>query len=253
MFYTVKELAKLSGVTGRTLRYYDEIGLLKPACKGEDNQYRYYGETELLTLQQILFFRSLGFSLTHIKRVMSSDNFDKIEALVQHKLTLKKRIEKMQTLIKTVDKTLLHLKREITMKDIEMYDGFDMDKQIEYENYLKEKCPGSEAILDGSWIKAKNLSKTDWKKMQDAAQEINVELVEAIKQGLNPGDKAVQAIIQKHYDWICFFWVPNADTYVGLSKMYEDHPEFRAFYTAPHPDLLNFIVKAISIFAKKLP
>lgn len=252
MKYTVKQLARLSGVTSRTLRYYDEIGLLKPACKGEDNQYRYYGETELLTLQHILFFRALGFSLNHIKTMLMSNNFDKLDALSKHKVALKKEIEKMQTLITTVDKTLLHLKREVMMKDIEMFDGFDMDKLIEYENYLKDKCPDSEAILDGSWVKAKDLSKTDWDTLHQAAKEINIALVDAILKGLKPEDETFQAIIQKHYDWICVFWVPNADTYVGLSKMYQDHHEFRAFYTEPHPELLAFIVKGMAVFATKL-
>lgn len=253
MKYTVKQLAKLSGVTGRTLRYYDEIGLLKPASKGEDNQYRYYGEAELLLLQQIMFFRALGFSLSQTQAIMQSDNFDKIEALSQHKIELKSRIEKMQTLIETVDKTLLHLKREITMKDVEMYDGFDMEKQLEYEAYLKEKCPGSEEVLDGSWAKAKNLNQKDWEKLQQATKDINNELVTAIEKGLKPEDCAVQDIIQKHYNWICYFWTPNAETYIGLSKMYQEHDEFREFYTEPHPDLLDFIVKAMAEFAKTLP
>ena len=253
MKYTVKQLAKLSGVTGRTLRYYDEIGLLKPASKGEDNQYRYYGEAELLLLQQIMFFRALGFSLGQIQAIVQSDNFDKIEALSQHKVELKSRIEKMQTLVATVDKTLLHLKRDITMKDIEMYDGFDMEKQLEYEAYLKEKCPGSEKIIDGSWVKAKNLTNKDWEDMQQATMAINDELVAAIEKGLQPTDSAVQRIIQKHYDWICYFWTPNAETYVGLSQMYQDHEEFREFYTKPHPELLEFIIRAMGDFAKNLP
>lgn len=253
MKYTVKQLAKLSGVTGRTLRYYDEIDLLTPAHVDEENHYRYYGEAELLTLQQILFFRSLGFPLDNIRTVIKSDNFDKITALSQHKAALAERIEKMQTLINTVDKTLLHLKREITMNETEMYEGFDLEQQIEYENYLKEKCPGSEALLDQSWTKAKDLSKDDWLKFQQSANEINVKLVNAIEQGLTPDSPAVQAIIQTHYNWVCHFWTPNKETYIGLSQMYQDHPEFKEFYTEPHPELLEFITKAMAVFAEQLP
>ena len=89
MSYTVNRLAKLSGVSSRTLRFYDEIGLLKPAFYG-DNQYRYYEEEQLLMLQQILFFRELGFPLSDIQRILSSNDFDKIESLKLHKSMLQK-------------------------------------------------------------------------------------------------------------------------------------------------------------------
>lgn len=78
MSYTVNKIAKLSGVSIRTLHYYDEIGLLKPAYYGENN-YRYYEEKQLLLLQQILFYRELDFQLVDIQKVLSSDGFDKIE------------------------------------------------------------------------------------------------------------------------------------------------------------------------------
>ena len=80
MPYTVNKLARLSGVSSRTLRFYDEIGLLKPAFYGE-NQYRYYEEEQLLMLQQILFFRELGFPLSDIQRIIECDDFNKIESL----------------------------------------------------------------------------------------------------------------------------------------------------------------------------
>src|SRR3990167_10737481 len=102
MAYTVNKLAKLSGVSVRTLHFYDEIGLLKPAYYG-DNNYRYYEEEQLLMLQQILFFREIGFSLNDIQRILSSNDFDKIEALKSHKNILEKNLDRAQTLIKTID------------------------------------------------------------------------------------------------------------------------------------------------------
>ena len=84
MAYTVKKLAKLSGVSIRTLRFYDDIGLLKPAYYG-DNKYRYYEEKQLLMLQQILFFRELGFSLVDIQRIIDSSDFDKTASLNSHR------------------------------------------------------------------------------------------------------------------------------------------------------------------------
>src|SRR5579883_2034362 len=112
MPYTVNKLAKLSGVSVRTLHFYDEIGLLKPAFYGENN-YRYYEEEQLLMLQQILFFRELGISLNEIQKVVSSDDFDQIEALTSHRINLEKNIERMQKLLKTIDKTVSYLRGKI--------------------------------------------------------------------------------------------------------------------------------------------
>ena len=135
MPYTVNKLAKLSGVSTRTLRFYDEIGLLRPAYYGENN-YRYYEEQQLLMLQQILFFRELGFPLTDIQQIISSNDFDKIEALNTHKSILQSTLEKTETLLKTIDKTISHIRGKLIMRDAEMYDGFDPKKQQEHEKYM---------------------------------------------------------------------------------------------------------------------
>ena len=87
MTYTVKKLAKLSGISIRTLRFYDEIGVLKPASRAANN-YRYYEEEQLLMLQQILFYRELGFALNDIQRIIYSDDFNKLDALISHKQIL---------------------------------------------------------------------------------------------------------------------------------------------------------------------
>jgi MerR family transcriptional regulator, thiopeptide resistance regulator len=105
MVYTVKKLAELAGISIRTIRYYDEIGLLKPAYYGE-NGYRYYEDTQLLVLQQILFFRELGFELKQIRKILGRNDFDKIAALHSHKKVLQKDVERIRQLIKTIEKTI---------------------------------------------------------------------------------------------------------------------------------------------------
>ena len=135
MAYTVNKLAKLSGVSARTLRFYDEIGLLKPAYVG-DNDYRYYEEEQLLMLQQILFYRELGFPLGEIQRIISSDSFDKIEALQSHKCVLERSLNRTKQMIKTIDKTISHLRGNEKMKTEELYYGFDSEKQKKYEKQL---------------------------------------------------------------------------------------------------------------------
>src|SRR5262245_10280245 len=106
--YTVKELARLSGVSVRTLHHYDQIGLLKPAEVGL-NGYRYYGREELLRLQQILFHRELEFPLEAIKAVLEQPQFDRVEALRRHRKTLTAKAGRYRKLIATLDATLAAL------------------------------------------------------------------------------------------------------------------------------------------------
>src|SRR3990167_10916374 len=155
MSYTVKKLAQLSGISVRTLHFYDEIGLLKPAYYGGNN-YRYYEEEQLLLLQQILFYRELGFPLNDIQKILSSDRFNKIEALESHKKILNNDLSRTQNLIKTIDKTIAHLRGEIKMKDEELYYGFDSEKQKEHEKYLVDEGIVSQEFLDTCNKKIKN-------------------------------------------------------------------------------------------------
>lgn len=250
MAYTVNKLAKLSGVSVRTLHFYDEIGLLKPDFYGENN-YRYYKEEQLLLLQQILFYRELGVPLNEIQRIIQSSDFDKIDALNSHKLILKNEIDRKTLLINTIDKTISHLKGKIKMSDIEMYEGFDLGKQQEYEKYLVDTGTVSQEELDKSWENAKGWKKKDWETFQKEADFINQELVKAIQKDLSPSSLEVQGLIQKHYDWVKHFWSPTQKSYIGLSQMYLNHSDFRDFYTAYHPKLLEYLTKAMKIFAEQ--
>src|SRR5262245_56289762 len=108
MAYTVKQVAAISGVSVRTLHFYDEAGLLKPARPGANGS-RFYEEPELLTLQQILFYRELGFELKEIKRVLARADFEKVEALRSHRAVLQESLTRTRTLLETIDKTIQHL------------------------------------------------------------------------------------------------------------------------------------------------
>ena len=125
MAYTVKQLAAMSGVSVRTLHFYDETGLLKPAYHGA-NGYRFYEEAQLLTLQQILFYRELGFELKQIKRILGRADFEKVAALQSHREVLQENLARTQTLIETIDKTINHLKGKKKMKSKEMFVGFSV-------------------------------------------------------------------------------------------------------------------------------
>src|ERR1700686_962302 len=125
MAYTVKQVATMSNVSVRTLHFYDETGLLKPAYHKE-NGYRYYQEPQLLALQQILFYRELGFELKQIKQILNRDDFENLDALQSHREILQKNLARTRTLIETIDKTIKHLKGAKKMKNEEMFVGFSV-------------------------------------------------------------------------------------------------------------------------------
>lgn len=251
MSYTVKKLAKLSGVSVRTLHWYDEIGLLKPAYYGA-NGYRYYEEEQLLILQQILFFRELGFKLNDIQKVLGSNDFDKIRALYAHRQILEESVGRMGELIATVDKTIMHIKGTHQMKDKEFYSGFGSEKQKEYEQYLvKYHGTVAENLILECKKKTKNWDKSDWKGIEQEGNEIYKGLGECIDKGLGPRDDAVQALIEKHYQMIERFYTVSKDVYMGLAQLYCEHSDFRKWFENHHPKLVDFIAEAMRVYALK--
>src|SRR5690606_28279705 len=125
--YTVKQLARLSGVSVRTLHYHDEIGLLKPAFVGE-NRYRYYGRAELLRLQDILFHRELGVPLSAMADLLAQTGADRVAALEAHRAALLARLERSRRLVRTIDRTIAEIRGEEPMKDSDLYRGFSPEK-----------------------------------------------------------------------------------------------------------------------------
>lgn len=249
MSYTVKELAEYSGVSVRTLHWYDEIGLLKPACVGA-NGYRYYEEEELLLLQQILFYRKLGIPLKEIQKLLGSSDFDKIGALLNHRELLIKTINHSKELIETIDRTINHIKGKIRMKDEEFYAGFDAAKQEEYEQYLvKYHGTVAEDLILESKKKTKDWEKADWKGVQKEGEEIYKKIGQCIDQGLGPKDDQVQSLIARHYQLMERFYTVSKDVYVGLSQLYAEHPDFRKWFKKRHPKLVEFIAEAMRVFA----
>ena len=129
MKLTVKKLADLAGVSVRTLHYYDQVGLLKPESRSPSG-YRYYDENSVLRLQQVMFFREMGFSLDEINMIMSQPDFSILEALREHRNLLAKKKERTNELIRTLDNTIESIEREKEMQIRDYYQGFS-DEQIE--------------------------------------------------------------------------------------------------------------------------
>jgi MerR family transcriptional regulator, thiopeptide resistance regulator len=250
MAYAVKELAKLSGVTVRTLHFYDEVGLLKPAYYGA-NGYRFYEEKQLLTLQQILFFRELGFELKQIQRLLGRSDFDQAAALKSHRKVLEKNLGRTQELIATIDKTLAHVKGKKKMKAAELFRGFDEKKQAEYERHLiKRFGEGMREGIAQSRRKVKDWTKDDWQRSGTEWNEICVGLVEAMNNKLGADSDDVQGLIRRHYEWLKKFWTPNRESYSGHGRFLLESDLCRA-YDKHDPKLAEFMAEAINVFAAR--
>jgi len=251
MQYTVKKLAQLSGVSIRTLRFYDEIDLLKPAFYGE-NKYRYYEEEQLLMLQQILFFRELGFPLNDIQRILSSNDFDKIESLKSHKSMLQAGLERTEALIKTIDKTILYIEGKVTMHVAEFFDPIklrDSKIQKEFEKYLVGKGIISQEEMDQSWAKMKHWDQSDWDQFKTEGNAFYKDIVEAMLNDLSPDSSEVQELVNRQYLLITPLWTFNQSSYIKLAESYRENVQYREFCDLFHPRLLEFLVEAMCVYA----
>lgn len=250
MACTVKQLAGMSGVSVRTLHFYDEVGLLKPAYLGA-NGYRFYEEAQLLMLQQILFYRKLGFELKQIKRILRQPDFDKVAALESHRKVLRKNLAETRKLIETIDKTIEHLKGTKKMKSKELFEGFDPKQQAKHEQYLIDRYGDrmKESIAE-SKKKVKDWTKANWEKSNAAFAKICQDLVQMMGRELPVDSAEAQAIIRRHYEWLKQFWTPNREAYAGHSDLIVSS-DLRKAYEAHDPRLPEFVAAAIKVFAEK--
>lgn len=251
MPHTVKQLAQLSGVSVRTLRFYDDIGILKPAYYGE-NGYRYYEQTQLLTLQQILFFRELDMQLKDIQRILSDPDFDTGEILKSHKLALEQKKERLNRLIVTLDKTIANLNGENKMSDKEIYEGFEPGDLPFYDQIAIDEL----GEVANDWIKkraeiTKNWSKTDWDKSIYAWGTVLFKLTEALHLGLKTDSPEVQQIIQQKYQLVDQLYAPKKADYIAMIKLNCQHPEYRKQYDLYDLKLAKYLEEAAILFAER--
>ena len=237
MSYTIKQLADLAGVSVRTLHFYDESGLLKPN-RTKNNGYRVYEKPELLKLQQILFFRELDFPVKEIKRIMTAPNFDIDAALRDQKRLIELKKERLNKLIKTINKTI----NDKNMKDQELYDSFDDAKMKEYAAEAKERWGNTEAYKQ-SQERYAQMSKEDIAKIQKDSDDLMKEIAACINDDVK--SEKVQRLIDRHFNNLNYFYEPSLEIYRGLANMYVEDPRFTAFYEKYTSGLARFMRDAM--------
>jgi DNA-binding transcriptional MerR regulator len=243
--YTVQQLARLAGVSVRTLHHYDHIGLLKPSARTAAG-YRLYGEADLLRLQQILFFKELDFPLADIQAILDDPGFDQVKALHDHKQMLQAEADRLGQLLNTIEKTISRLTEDhMTMTDEELYEGFTPEQIERYTREVNERYDPK--IVAESNRRVRSMSKAQWQAVKAEGGAVAQKLADLMDK--KPGDPAVQAAVARHYAWVDNFWHPTAEAYRGLGQGYAEHPEFRAFYEKVRPGLADFLCAAMSYYA----
>lgn len=229
--YTIKALANLAGISARTLRYYDEIELLKPSRITESG-YRMYGQKEVDYLQQILFYRAMDMKLEDIRQILSQSDDDRLQSLLYHHQQLLNKRDQLDTLIKTMEKTIAYKKGERKMSDKEKFEVFKQKKlaenEKEYGKEIREKY--GEKKVEEANKKFRGLSEADFKKMNETELEMFIALKDVVQTKDIDTDKA-REVFEKHKAWLLFSWPTySSEAHKGLAEMYVADERFARYY-----------------------
>jgi DNA-binding transcriptional MerR regulator len=247
MAWSIADVARMSGVTSRTLRHYDRIGLLAPAYVGA-NGYRYYETEQLLRLQQILLLRELGISLGEIAKAIGSQP-DIVAALRRHHARLIAERERLGVLAQTVARTITELEEGAPMmppkinRPENLFEGFDPSV---YEAEARERWPEQ---YEQSRKIAESITPEQMEATQKDLTAHMIRLAELMAAGKPVGDAEVQAEIGWHYRWVSRFWTPNAEAYCNLGRMYVDDERFRVNYEKISEGLAAYQRDAMAVYA----
>ncbi|MGG1676347.1 MerR family transcriptional regulator [Neobacillus sp. NRS-1170] len=249
MEYTVQKLANLAGVSTRTLRYYDEIGILKPA-RINSSGYRIYGQTEVDRLQQILFYRELGVGLDSIKEIVTAPSFDRAKALREHREKLLEKRVQLDLLITNVEKTIALSEGRMNMSNKEKFEGFKKkmidDNEKKYGKEIRQKY-GNDTV-EKSNAKLQNMTEEQYTEVSKLAEQVQETLAEAFKTG-DPAGELAQKAAELHKQWLTYYWHEySKEAHAGLGQMYVDDERFTAYYDKEQPGTAEFLRDAILIY-----
>lgn len=251
MSYTINKIAQIAGVTLRTLRYYDKIGLLAPSARSVAG-YRLYSDEDVEKLQQILFFRELDFSLSRIRQIISNPDFDRRKALTAQVEFLEKRAKRYTMLSELARTTLQNLEGGIKMDNSELFKAFDYDKMMEdqkqYEDEVKERWGDSEAYKISA-SRTSGYTKKDWEKINAAGEENIRELIACFNEKTAYDDPRMIKVCDNARRHISTYFYPcSLEMFSGLGSMYVADERFTAHYDKFAPGLAAYYNEAIQYY-----
>jgi DNA-binding transcriptional MerR regulator len=236
--WSIAEVARMSGVTSRTLRHYDAVGLLRPARVAADGR-RHYGRAELLRLQRILLLRELGVGLPAIAEALAQGG-DEIAVLRRHRDRLEAERARLGQLVRTVDKTIESMEGGAEMTAEDLFEGFDP-----YEAEARERY-GDEAV-DESWRRLRALTGDDAELARTGHAQVHSGLAPLHEAGVPVTDERVQDLIALHHRVTNLFWTPDAESYRNLGAMYVEDERFQQ--TIGGEALTRYLAEAMAVYA----
>lgn len=241
----IKEFAKLTGVSVRTLHYYDEIGLLKPAFVDAQNGYRFYDENSLLRMQEILFYRELDFPLKSILEILSSPDYDKQKALAEQRKLLELKKERLERIIDALDGAT---KGKVTMTAFDNSDYETARKQYEVE--AKQRWGETDAYKEHQ-EKTADYSKDKWQEVNEGLMTIFAKFAECMKNGHTADSDDVQALVKELQNYITEnYYTCTKEILAGLGLMYVADERFKTNIDKNGNGTTEFVSKAIEIYCK---
>ncbi|NLO43149.1 MAG: MerR family transcriptional regulator [Bacteroidales bacterium] len=249
MEYTIQKLAKIAGVSTRTLRYYDEIGILKPA-RINSSGYRIYGQKQVDTLQQIMFYRDLGVQLEQIKGILNEPDFDAVNALMGHREKLLAKREQIDRLIANVNKTLDEKEGRTKMSDKEKFEGFKKrmieENEKKYGKEIREKY--GEETINASNAKMMNMTQEQYDAFAKLGEKLSQTLVKAMETG-GPTSELAQKTADLHKQWLMCTWSKyTKEAHSGVAQLYVDDERFTAYYDKIKLGAAKFLRDALHIY-----
>jgi MerR family transcriptional regulator, thiopeptide resistance regulator len=250
--YQVKDVARLAGVSVRTLHHYDAIGLLVPGARTEAG-YRLYTDADLFRLQQILIGRELGLSLEQIRQSLDDPRFDRKRALIAQREQLRNRARQTEAMIRAVEVALTTLDASHTKGDMNMADLFEGFNPAQFEDEARRQWGTSEAFVE-SKKRTKRYTPDDWKAIAAEQSSVYADAYAALKGGKTAADAAVMDIAERHRMSIDRWFYPcSHEMHRGLASMYESDERFRQAIDKHGEGLASFLAEAIRANAKRLP
>ncbi len=243
-YLTVGEVADAAHVSVRTLRHYDDIGLLLPARR-TDAGYRLYGPAELERLHQVLLFRELGLALDDIAGLLDRPAADRRRALLTHRTALEQRRRRTDAVIRAVDRAIDALERGETVKTDELFDGFEDFDHARFAGEAEERW-GETAAWAESERRTKSYGKKDWAAMKLEAEDIMARFADLMAAGADPGSDAARALAEEHRRHIDRWFYPCPPRmHVGLAGMYLADARFIAYFEDRAEGLAEYVAGAI--------
>lgn len=243
--YTIKEVADFSKISTRTLRYYDQIGLLKPTDHN-DAGYRLYDNEAVDLLQQILFYKHLGLGLQDIQDIVQSNDFNRKRALKEHHEALKLEMKRIGTLIHTIENTLLYMEGELNMSNKDKFEGFKTSLIKDHEEkYGQEARKLYGDAVDVANKKIMEMTEMEYENLEAMTDKMHALFKEACQSGDIESEVATEAC-QLHVKWIQHYWTEYSKAaHIGLVEMYVSDERFKAYYDKIHDGLAVFIRDAV--------